>query len=402
MTFGLSAGVGHSDNITRVPDNEIDETLASVGLQLNAQEEGRLSYAVLADATYVDYLDDTFDAEVIGGLDGIVSYAFIPERFTWTFEDTYGQSQINLFRPDRPDNRESVNFFSTGPDIVLPIGSRNFLDVGGRYSDARYEDSALDNTRIGGSAALRRQLSTTSLVALSVQADEIEYDDVATEYDVQSAFVRYAVSTSRTLLAIDAGKTELDRQGDTSDGTLLRLDFSRQLSSATRLSLSAGQRFSDASDVFRVLQRRSTVDPSTSPTETTSDPFKYRYATLGWSFEKNRTDIRLAAGLNRERYLEQTERDREYVDYSIDLGRQISPATRVSIGARWYENEYENQAFKSEDLRLRGSVSWRVGARTFVGLDIVHFDRSSNEAANEFEELRGMLTVSYFPRGERF
>src|SRR5690606_13620339 len=117
---------------------------------------------------------------------------------------------------------------------------------------------------------------------------------------------------------------------------------------------------------------------------------------------KNRTDIRLAAGLNRERYLEQTERDREYVDYSIDLGRQISPATRVSIGALWYENEYENQAFKSEDLRLRGSVSWRVGARTFVGLDIVHFDRSSNEAANEFEELRGMLTVSYFPRGERF
>ncbi len=402
FTFGVSAGAGYSDNITRVPDDEVEETLGTVGITLNAQSEGRLSYSAIADASYVEYLDDTFDSEVVGGFDGFMNYAFVPDRFSWTFEDTFGQAQQNLFRPDTPDNRESVNFFSTGPDIALPIGGRNFFDIGGRYSDARYEDSALDNTRVGGSAGFRRQLSTSTLVALNVASDTIEYDDVDTEYDVQSAFVRYAVDTSRTLLAIDAGVTELDREGETSDGTLFRLDFARELSSATSLLATAGQRFSDASDVFRVLQRRSSVDPETSPTETTSDAFKYRYATLGWLFEKNRTDFRIAVGFNQERYVEQTERDREYVDYSLEIGRRISPATRVSLSARWYENEYDNVAFESEDLRLRGAVSWRAGARTWVGLQIDYLDRGSSQALSEYTENRALLTVSYFPRGQQF
>jgi uncharacterized protein (PEP-CTERM system associated) len=144
------------------------------------------------------------------------------------------------------------------------------------------------------------------------------------------------------------------------------------------------------------------VDPETSPTETTSDAFKYRYATLGWLFEKNRTDFRIAVGFNQERYVEQTDRDREYVDYSLEIGRRISPATRVSLSARWYENEYDNVAFESEDLRLRGAVSWRAGARTWVGLQIDYLDRGSSQALSEYTENRALLTVSYFPRGQQF
>ena len=401
-SIGVTAGVGYSDNITREPEGEVEETLGTVGLTLNTESEGRLSYSAIGDLTYVEYLDDTFDSEVLGGFDGLLSFDFIPDRFSWTFEDTYGQAQKNLFRAERPDNREGVNFFSTGPDVALPIGGRNFLDIGGRYSDARFEDSALDNTRVGGSAGLRRQLSTSSQLALGVQSETIDYEDEETEYDVQSAFLRYAVNTTRTVLAIDAGLTELEREGDKQDATLLRLDFSRELSSATRLFATAGQRFSDSSDVFRVLQRRSSVEPGASPTETTSDAFKYRYATLGWGFEKNRTDFSLSAAFNQERYVEQIERDREYIDYIAEIGRRITPGTRLSLSARWSDNEYDNIDFNSKDLRLRGAVSWRAGARTWVGLQINYYDRSSSDALSEFSENQALLTVSYFPRGQQF
>lgn len=400
--FGLSAGVGHSDNIARESVNEVDETLATAGFVVNAEELGRLSYSVNGDVSYVEYLDDTFDSEVVGGLNGSLNYQFVPDRFSWTFEDTYGQAQLNPFRPDTPDNRESVNFFSTGPNASLPMGTRTFFDIGGRYSDARYEDSALDNTRIGGNAALRRQLTSSSLVALGVQADEIEYDDVDTKYDVQNAFLRYAVDTSRTRLAIDAGVTELDRDGETDNGTLLRLDFAREVSSAARFTLSAGQRFSDASDVFSALQRRSSIDREASPTEGTSDAFKYRFATAGVGFEKNRTDISFNVGFSQERYLEEIERDREYIDYSLQIGRRLSRSLRASIAARWRESEYENVDFDSEDMRIRGALSWRVGARTYIDLELIHTDRSSSTAVNEYTENRTLLTLSYFPRGERF
>lgn len=402
LAFGLSAGMGHSDNITRVPEGEIDESFATAGFQLNARNQGRLSYSALGDLSYVDYLDDTFDSEVIGGFDGTLTYAFIPDRFTWTVEDTFGQQQINLFRPVTPDNRENVNFLSTGPDFSLPLGARNFLDIGGRYSDARYEDSDLDNERLGGTLALRRQLSSSNLLALSGQADRIEYNDAAgTEYDVRSAFVRYALNTARTALSADVGYTELEQDGDKSDGELLRLDFSRELSEATKVTLSAGQRYSDASEVFRILQRRSALDPQASP-ETTSDAFKYRYATLGWRFQKNRTSFGLSAGLNQERYVEQTDRDREFVDYRVELGRRLSRTLRASISARWHKNEFENVDFNSDDLRMRGTISWRLGARTYLALEVDHFNRSSNDPTSEYNETRGLLTVSYFPRGEQF
>lgn len=401
-TVGLTVGAGYSDNITREAEGEVDETLGTVGLMLNAQTEGRLTYSVLGDLTYVEYLDDTFDSEIVGGFDGVLRYDFIPDRLSWSFEDTYGQAQKNLFRAERPDNREGVNFFSTGPDIALPIGNRNFLDIGGRYSNASFEDTALDNSRIGGSAGLRRQLSASSQVALGVQSETIEYDDVTTEYDVQNAFLRYAVNTTRTVLSIDAGVTELDQGDDKQDATLLRLDFSRELSSATRVFATAGQRFSDSSDVFRVLQRRSAREPVASPTESTSDAFKYRYATLGWGFEKNRTDLALSVGFNQERYVEQVERDREYLDYTFEIGRRISPSTRMSLSARWNDNDYDNIDFNSEDLRLRAAVSWRAGLRTWVGFELNYFDRSSSDALNEFTENQALLTVSYFPRGQQF
>lgn len=400
--FGLNAGVGHSDNITRESTGEVDESFGTAGIVVNSESLGRLSYSIDADVAYVDYLDDTFDSEVVGGLNGFVTYQFVPDRFSWTFEDTYGQAQLNPFRPDTPDNRESVNFFSTGPDVALPIGGRNFFDIGGRYSDARYEDSALDNTRIGGTAALRRQLTASSLVALGVQADEIEYDDVAVQYDVQNAFLRYAVNTSRTQLGLDVGVTELDRDGETNDGTLLRLSFARELSDATRITFAAGQRFSDASDVFRALQRRSSIEPETSPTETTSDAFKYRHANLGFQFEKNRTDMGLDVGLNQERYVEQTDRDREYLNYSVYLGRRLTRSLRASIAARWLESDYDNVDFDSEDMRLRGALLWRAGAKTFIELEITYSDRSSSTPANDYEENRALITFSYYPRGEQF
>lgn len=402
LTFGVRAGAGYSDNIARVPDNEVDETLGTLGVILNAQADGRLSYSAIADVAYVDYLDDTFDSETVGVLDGALSYGFVPERFTWTFEDTYGQAQQNLFNADTPANRERVNYFSTGPDISLPIGARNFLDIGGRYSDVQYQDSALDNTRVGAVAGLRRQLTQDSLLSLTVREDRIEYDDAGAEYDVQSAYLRYAVDTSRTQLIVDAGVNELDRGDETDNGTLLRLDFVRRLSSATRLQLTAGQRYSDASDVFRALQRRSSVEPRTAPTETTSDAFEYRYATLGWDFGKNRTDLRLAVGFNQERYLEQTNRDREYIDYSLRLGRRVSPTTRIAIAARLHDNEFDNIDFDSQDLRLALMVSQLLGVRTWLDLSIDRLERDSSDAQNESEENRVLLTLSYFPRGERF
>ena len=78
---------------------------------------------------------DTYDDEFLGGLDGTVYYRFIPERFAWSIEDNFAQIAVNGLAVDTPDNRQNLNYFTTGPDIILPLGARTALEVSGRYSD---------------------------------------------------------------------------------------------------------------------------------------------------------------------------------------------------------------------------------------------------------------------------
>src|SRR5688572_18555996 len=80
-SYGLGAGVGQSDNIARTSTNEQSETQASAGLDFSiAETGGRLRGTAAADLAFIDYLDDTFDSEVLGNFNGLGSFDLIPER----------------------------------------------------------------------------------------------------------------------------------------------------------------------------------------------------------------------------------------------------------------------------------------------------------------------------------
>jgi len=128
LSYGVDVGVGQTDNVARVSTDEQDETIASVGAQLRLDHESRrLRANVETRLEYRDYLDNTYDGEVVGNLLANGVFAFVEDRFTWTVTDTFGQTTQNQFAPSTPDNRANVNYLSTGPDFTLPLGSRNKL-----------------------------------------------------------------------------------------------------------------------------------------------------------------------------------------------------------------------------------------------------------------------------------
>ena len=89
----------------------------------------------------------------------------------------YGQTTKNQFAPSTPDNRENVNYLSTGPDFTLSLGSRNKLLLNGRFADVSYEDSELGNQRVRGALALRRDLSDATNVSINVTTEQVSFDD---------------------------------------------------------------------------------------------------------------------------------------------------------------------------------------------------------------------------------
>src|SRR5688572_10032717 len=155
LTGVAEAGVGYSDNIGRVPSNETDETIGTVGLELDWSERTRrIRGDATVDLSYYEYMDDTFDSEVLGTANGTLALAIVPETFQWVFQDSFGQAQSDPFAPASPTTREDLNYFSTGPDLTVRFGSTGFGRVFGRWSQTSYERSPLDAERTSGGVAV--------------------------------------------------------------------------------------------------------------------------------------------------------------------------------------------------------------------------------------------------------
>lgn len=396
LTYGVEAGLGYSDNIQRVDTAETDEKIGTLGLDLSWFEDTqRLDADVLVDLSYFEYLDDTFDSEVIGVADGFVSLGIIPERFTWMIQDTYGQAQTDPFAPITPDNREDINFFTTGPDLTLRFGSAVSARMFGRYSVTTYEESPLDAERTSAGATLTYQLSQRSSTALSAVREQIDLDAAGSpDYDRDSAFVSYTLTGARTDIALDLGYTWVDpSDGEETGGLLADLSISRDLSESSTLRLEIGSHFSDAGESLRGALAGGAVGGA--DITASGDPFESRSAFLRWTFARNRTGASLGAGRYEDEYETQTLLDRTRTAYEASVSRRLTQDVEIEFVALLNDEEFENTGLTSEELNVLARCSWNFGRRMGLALSLERADRNTSDGVGEYTENRAFLTLTY-------
>lgn len=402
LSFSLTGAVSQSDNIRRVSTGEEDGTIGQAGLMLGYTHNSRRLAADLdANVVYEHYFDDTFDDDVVGGFAGVLNIGIVPERFEWIVEENFGQIRTDPFEAITADNRQHLNYFTTGPDLTLRMGSVTSLRLSGRYSDTQYETTDADGTRLGGSVALIRSLSNSSTLSLIGTGERFEFENevINPEYDRYQAFLRYDARGARTELMLDLGYTTIDRNHETSDGLLARLSLSRALSRASRLSITAGTQFSDSGDLFRDTQERQGVGLSTHSAIGTTAPFESRFGSLGWEYRFNRTSLGLDVGYAEERYEGEPAQDRNLTTYDAYAGRQLSPTLDLQIYARMERERYENIAFDDEELQVGVALGARLGRTFKLRLQVDWFDRDSSVAAVGYEETRITAALIWSPTG---
>ncbi len=262
LEYGFEVGIGNSDNIRRVPTGEESETILTTGADLAwLREEGRLHADVDLDLSYFDYQDNSYQGEVTGMANADLRFLFVPGRFEWVLLDSFGQSQLDPFSAVTPDNRENVNYVTTGPDFTMRLGSAGSLTLFGRYSATQFEDTNFDDQRLLGGIGFGRELSQRSSLSVNATTESVEFDDtgVGTDYDRRSAFLRYDVDGARTTIGAEAGYTEVESNGNTNSSPLFEVDISRELSERSMLTLRGGVRSSDARKNCRSRSRRLVV-----------------------------------------------------------------------------------------------------------------------------------------------
>ncbi len=202
---------------------------------LSADVEGRVDG--------VTYLNNTFDDEVLGQLDGEVTWWAVPERFAWVLDDVYGQIATDPFSPIGPDNRQNTNFLSTGPDWYIPLGARMRGYLGGRYGSAQYELTDSDSERLLGIVGIDRAVSSSSRLGVQASTETVDFDsDLQTDFDRHEAYVRYEFSRGQQPeLTVNAGYTWLTSDVDDRSAPLLEVLLSRQLSPSVGTAAGTGQ-----------------------------------------------------------------------------------------------------------------------------------------------------------------
>jgi hypothetical protein len=403
LSYGVDVGVGHSDNVARVSDGEQDETIATVGGQLKLDHDSRrLRANVATRLEYLDYLDDTYDGEVIGNLIGGAKLDIVEDRFSWSLDDTFGQTTQNQFAAASPDNRENVNYLSTGPDLVVSLGSRNQLLLNGRYTDLSYEKSELGNQRISGALAVRRNLSDATHVSVNVTTEQVEFEDGADapDYDNREAFLNYSLDAARTNLSVDVGATEIEsddaESGEVkSSGWLGRVSLSRQASSALTVGLELGHDFSDAGNSFVNLQALQPGSTEPVPVQQTSLPFENNYGSVFARFARNRTGLQVRLGYYDEGYDTDPLFDRTRLTATVSVDRDLSSSLSARISANYSRQEYDTLDFEFSDLSATFGVRWKLSRTAMVNVDYQHLKRTDDTGGTGYRANELWLRFGY-------
>lgn len=406
FAYGLGYTVMGSDNITRAPSNERSDTVHSYLAGFSYLERtADVTARILAQAVYRDYQDDTFGDEGVYNLNSSLLWTISPQRFTWTVEDVYEETQITNTTADTPSNRTNVNVFSTGPDFYLRFNPVHTLALGARAGNVSTGRANADNDRFSSSASWLYQANSTSVYSVNFQLLDVNYDDstLNNDYTRHDVFARAEYRPSRSQYVIDLGTSKISRdRGQDLDGTLARLSWVRQLTTESSFGMSASGEFSDTgADVLSASTATASstglpVSTSTSQTSdvVTSDVY---YAKRGSIFYNRRgSSFALdSSAYTQELDFETTPQDRKENGVRLQLDFFYSGATTVTLFTEQARIQYQNFVREDTDRDFGIRLGYRVNRTISLGLEGRRTDRTSTISVVEYEENRVFLSVLY-------
>lgn len=399
ISASAEAGVGYSDNITRVSDNESSETIGTMGLDLLWQERTRrLRGDAIVDLSYFEYMDNTYDSELVGTANGTLAFGIVPEKLNWVVQDSFGQAQSDPFQASTPGTREDLNYFTTGPDLTMRFGSTGFGRLFGRWSSTNYETSPLDAERTTAGVALGRRASARSELSLNAVTESVDFDDPQNvDFDRDSAFIRWQLDASRTTLDANVGYTWLERDGSDKEGSaLINIHIARELTASSTLSLTLGQQLGDAGDSLRGQLSGTVVGGGAGQITATSDPFESQLVSLDWGYSRGRTGFSLGASHIEDQYETQTQFDRKRDVFSAGFSRRMASTLTLDVRASLESEKFTNANQENDELRLGATLNWRAWRTLGLRFLVERYDRDTDGGTGEFTENRAFLTLAYY------
>jgi Putative beta-barrel porin 2 len=400
----VTASAIYSDNATRSNTEQVSDTALNTLLGLRVLQEGsRFSIDADVAAVHREYVNDRLDSETLpsGYLNALAT--LVPEKLTWSIADNLGQISSEPFDALSSEDRQNANFFSTGPDLLLPFAGRNRFELRMRYGLTNYERAVIDDSRYGGEAGVGRVLSGGSIISAVYGYEKVDYDlEILPSIERDQAFLRYAVQSSRTALVAELGTESAKMQGgDKDNNEHVLLGVQRRLT--RRLSFNAEYRhgFSDAAESFRADLQDNFTAGADQDVQTVAGPFSTDEAYLMLVRSAGRTLLAWEAVYNEDDYRNSSVLDRRVTGTDLIADYRLSSRVTLALRGRWAKEKFVNTGL--ENTRTEASVG--LNKQLSRSLQVLAAYRRSRGAGDlpedHFSENRVTLSINYAAEGSR-
>jgi hypothetical protein len=404
--LSMFAGALVSDNIGKAVDADAEsQTQLELGLNANMRvERERLAASLAADLRYQTGRDDAVGNELAGGLTATADYHLLSDRLSWSVQDNFAQALVNAIDVASPQNTQNVNVITTGPRVVMPLGTRTSVALEGGATNVWYQESDFGNNRLIGGVSLLRQLGAGSQLSLNGQAESVKYSDLpqSADYDIKSAYLGWTARGVKTTLHLDAGYTQLSQDTGNTSGARFLLDITRRLNARTELKLDAGRSFGNSADNLRGDQSIRGVSANSRPDAVSADPMRADVVSAAWRFGSSRSSAALRADWRRENHSRQTEYNHTETRGDAEVGRVLGPRLSIELRGGYSVSKYNLSDVRFSEWEVGAGATWRANAALSIGLRLSHSmgtgDTSKGLGTRDYTENRGELRLAYTPR----
>ncbi len=280
---------------------------------------------------------------------------------TFTAEDTLGQVSTQAFDALSQTGRQTANVVSFGPDLTLPLGTRNRVTGELRYSISNFGQANIDSDIYNGQVAFTHLLSELSNIGAVVDYERVDYkEQVYPRADKDTAYLRFRGQTSRTYLVLEGGIETVKVEAAKVKTTAPHASVAVQRRITPRLTLSAqyDHGYSNAAESLQTGVRQGLNLPGT-PTgnvnvEAVAEPFSVDRGDVMLFRGTTRGSAALRITWERERYTQNFLSDRTVHGADLLFDRKLSPLWTLAALARWSHEQFINT--EEHDNSLRFSV----------------------------------------------
>lgn len=397
-TLDVGAGASYTDNSNLAPVNEQDDLETSIFADATANHSGA---SVSADAGYrverVQFDKETQQDETVTTGEGSVEWRQVPNTLTWRLTNSVREVLQDKSLTNTQDNRDGRSITTATGIYTARPGQANTLSLSGSYSDIRYDNTnTQDSERTGARAQFSRALTPVSGASLTVNYDDVTFDNSISDYEYYNASVGYSTQLSRLSYDIQIGYNEQKFQQNRSvDGTSydIRADYS---SSGSSWSLALAQNLTDTSvgnfnQSISGLNNSANTNNISSSYERTSAELIYANALLCQSCNWN---IR---GMYEEQRYELGGDDNDESAISTSLGYALTRYVGVSGAVEYREVVFvgTNPLVDYDVITYRVNCGIALGQKLSMAIFASYAERNSEDGTSDYEELRGGLSLSY-------